>query len=276
MSVAVDRESTTRHSAGDLVARMRGSFDSGRTRPLEYRLEQLAGLARFVKECEREIEQAIHSDLGRPAIEVYASETAFITGELALARKKLASWMKPESVPTSLVGQPGKSKIYRDPLGVVLIIGPWNYPLQLVLVPLSGAIAAGNCAIVKPSEIAPATGELLSARLNRVLSIPSAPESSSGGVAETTELLYRAVRPHLLYRQRHGRTHRDGSRRQEPDACHARARRQEPVHRRPADRPRRRRPADRLGQVLQRRPDVRRARLRTRSSGRRGSACCRT
>ena len=168
MTTALEREITRGETAPELVARMRASFDSGRTRPLEYRLEQLAGIARFLKEREAEIEQAIHRDLGRPALEVYSSEIAFIASELALVRKKLASWMKPQRVPTSLVGQPGKSLIYREPLGVVLIIGPWNYPLQLVLVPLLGAIAAGNCAIVKPSEVAPATSELLAARLQRL------------------------------------------------------------------------------------------------------------
>ena len=95
-----------------------------------------------------------------PSIEIYASEIALVASELALTRKKLRSWTKPQRVPTSLVGQPGKSRIYHEPLGVVLIIGPWNYPLQLVLAPLVGAIAAGNCAIVKPSEVVPTISAL--------------------------------------------------------------------------------------------------------------------
>ena len=103
--------------------------------------------------------------MGRPSFEVYPSEIAFIAAEISLTRKKLRSWTKPERVATSLVGQPGKSRIHREPLGVVLIIGPWNYPLQLVLFPLVGAIAAGNCAIVKPSELVPATAELIASRL---------------------------------------------------------------------------------------------------------------
>jgi aldehyde dehydrogenase (NAD+) len=188
MSTVLEKGIITRATAPERVARLRSSFNSGRTRPLEYRLEQLAGLARFLKEREHEIEQAIHSDLGRPALEVYSSEVAFIASELALVRKKLASWMKPQRVPTSLVGQPGKSLIYREPLGVVLIIGPWNYPLQLVLVPLLGAIAAGNCAIVKPSELAPATSALLAARLNEYVD-PQCAQIIEGGVAEATELL---------------------------------------------------------------------------------------
>ena len=197
MSTALENEITTLGWAPELVSRLRASFDSGRTRPLEYRLEQLAGMARFLSECETEIELAIHRDLGRPALEVYSSEVAFVASELALVRKKLSSWMKPERVPTSLVGQPGKSRIYREPLGVVLIIGPWNYPLQLVLVPLLGAIAAGNCAIVKPSEVAPATAELLAARLNDYID-PQCAQVVMGGVAETTELLAQRF-DHIFY-----------------------------------------------------------------------------
>jgi aldehyde dehydrogenase (NAD+) len=197
MTTALEREITRGETALELVARMRASFNSGRTRPLEYRLEQLAGIARFLKEREAEIEQAIHRDLGRPALEVYSSEVAFIASELALVRKKLASWMKPQRVLTSLVGQPGKSLIYREPLGVVLIIGPWNYPLQLVLVPLLGAIAAGNCAIVKPSEVAPATSELLAARLNDYVD-PQCAQVVMGGVTETTELLAERF-DHIFY-----------------------------------------------------------------------------
>jgi aldehyde dehydrogenase (NAD+) len=197
MSTELEKEISTLEKVPELVSRMRASFESGRTRPLEYRLEQLAGMARFLSEREKEIEQAIHSDLGRPALEVYSSEVAFVASELALVRKKLASWMKPQRVPTSLVGQPGKSLIYREPLGVVLIIAPWNYPLQLALVPLLGAIAAGNCAIVKPSEVAPATGELLAARLNDYVD-PRCAQVIIGGVAETTELLAERF-DHIFY-----------------------------------------------------------------------------
>ena len=195
----------------------------------------------------------IHHDLGRPSIEIYASEIALVASEIALARKKLRSWTKPRRVPTSLVAQPGKSRIYHEPLGVVLIIGPWNYPLQLVLAPLVGAIAAGNCAIVKPSEVVPA----ISRRARRSgcpsISTPNASRSIAGRSRRDDRAPGRAVRPHFLHGQRHRRAHRHGGRGQAPDAGHARARRQEPVHRRSADRSRRRRQAHRLGQVLQRR-----------------------
>jgi aldehyde dehydrogenase (NAD+) len=182
-------ETTARpETAPALVARLRGRFESGRSRPLEYRRRQLEGITRFLKEREGEIERALNDDLGRPAFEVYPSEIAFVASEAALARRKLDSWTRPQRVRTSLVGQPGRSRIYREPLGVVLVIGPWNYPLQLVLVPLVGAIAAGNCAIVKPSELVPATSALLAARLPEYVD-EECIHVVEGGVPETTALL---------------------------------------------------------------------------------------
>jgi aldehyde dehydrogenase (NAD+) len=197
MSTVLEQETPKIVTADAAVARLRASFESGRTRSLEYRQEQLAGIARFLKERESDIESAIHQDLGRPSIEIYASETAFVASELALTRKKLRSWTKPHRVPTSLVAQPGQSRIYHDPLGLVLIIGPWNYPLQLVLAPLVGAIAAGNCAIVKPSEIVPTISSLLATSLPRYVDRECV-TVVEGGVDETTELLSQRF-DHIFY-----------------------------------------------------------------------------
>jgi aldehyde dehydrogenase (NAD+) len=197
MTTVLEQQTTRPKAARDTLARLRASFESGRTRPLEYRLEQLAGLGRFVKERETEIDRAIRQDLGRPSIEIYASEIAFIASEVTLTRRKLPGWLKPQRVATSLVGQPGRSRIYHDPLGVVLIIGPWNYPLQLLLVPLVGAIAAGNCAIVKPSEVVPATSALLAARLPEYLD-PESVQVMEGGADVTTELLAERF-DHIFY-----------------------------------------------------------------------------
>jgi aldehyde dehydrogenase (NAD+) len=126
MTTVLEQETSKRQTMETAVGRLRASFDSGRTRPLEYRQEQLAGLARMLKERESEFENAIHQDLGRPSLEIYASEIALIASELALTRKKLRSWTRPQRVPTALVAQPGKSRIYHDPLGVVLIILYWR------------------------------------------------------------------------------------------------------------------------------------------------------
>jgi aldehyde dehydrogenase (NAD+) len=196
-SSVVEPGTTTRETAAAAVARLRASFETGRTRPLEYRQEQLAGLERFLTERAAEIETAIQHDLGRPAIEIYASEIALVASELALTRRKLRSWTRPQRVWTSLVAQPGKSRIYHDPLGVVLIIGPWNYPLQLVLAPLVGAIAAGDCAIVKPSEVVPTVSALLAARLPEYIDRDCV-QVIEGGVLETTELLAQRF-DHIFY-----------------------------------------------------------------------------
>ena len=105
-----------------------------------------------------------------------------------MTRRKLGSWTKRQRVPTAIACQPGRSYIHCEPLGVVLIIGPWNYPLQLVLLPLVGAIAAGNCAVLKPSELAPATSGLIAGVLPQYLD-PACVQIVQGGPAETTALL---------------------------------------------------------------------------------------
>ena len=188
MSATVLEQQASRETAADVVTRLRASFESGRTRPLSYRHRQLEGLGRFLKEREGEIEKALHDDMGRPSFEAYPSEIALIVAELALARRKLTSWAKPERVSTAMACQPGRSFIYREPLGVVLIIGPWNYPLQLLLLPLVGAIAAGNVAVVKPSELAPATSRLIARRLPEYLDAGCV-SVVEGGAPETTALL---------------------------------------------------------------------------------------
>jgi aldehyde dehydrogenase (NAD+) len=167
---ALDRAPTAlQQSPSATVARLRAAFDSGRTRLVAFRLDQLAGLARFVKDRERDIEEALHHDLGKPALEAFTAEIAFTARELALVQKKLPAWIRPQRVATPLFALPGKSLIQHDPLGVVLIIAPWNYPLQLSIGPLIGAIAAGNCAVLKPSEVAPATSTLLATFLPQYL-----------------------------------------------------------------------------------------------------------
>lgn len=179
------------------VARLRETFDSGRTRPLQFRQQQLAALARFIKEREREIQQALRDDLGKPALESSVIEISFVANELAFIRKRLRSWMKPERVPTTLIAQPGRSRIYREPLGVALIIGPWNYPVQLTLAPLMGAIAAGNCAVLKPSELAPATSALLARFIPQYLDRDCV-QVVEGGAAEASALLAERF-DHIFY-----------------------------------------------------------------------------
>jgi aldehyde dehydrogenase (NAD+) len=187
-SVLEEQTAPDMRTCSGQLERLRDSFESGRTRPLPYRQKQLEGMARFLKERELDIERALHQDMGRPAFEAYPSEIALIVSELTLARKKLRSWARPERVPTAIACQPGRSYIYREPRGVVLIIGPWNYPVQLLLLPCVGALAAGNCVVLKPSEVASATSSLIAGALPQYVD-PACVQIVQGGPAETTALL---------------------------------------------------------------------------------------
>jgi aldehyde dehydrogenase (NAD+) len=130
------------------------------------RRQQLLLLRESLLQHEPAIAEALYTDLKKSREEVYGTETGLVLAELNNTLKNLRKWMRPHRAGTNLVNQPSSSRIYRDPLGVVLIIAPWNYPLQLALIPLIGAIAGGNCAVVKPSEYAPATSALLEKMLS--------------------------------------------------------------------------------------------------------------
>jgi aldehyde dehydrogenase (NAD+) len=144
-----------------LVADLRQVFATGRTRELSWRLEQLRGIERLCDEREDEIVAALAEDLGRPAVDAWLGDIASTKAEATYARKHLRGWMRRRRVLLPLNQFPGRGWVQYDPLGVVLVIGPWNYPLYLSLAPLVAAVAAGNCAVIKPSEWAPATSALL-------------------------------------------------------------------------------------------------------------------
>ncbi len=150
------------------LANMRIHFESGITRPYAFRKQQLLSLKKTILQHEKGIYDALYSDLKKNPEESYATEIGMVLGELNAALKNLRDWMQPQRVGTDLVNFPSSSTIYRDPLGVVLIISPWNYPLQLLLNPLVSAIAGGNCAIVKPSEFAPATAAIIERICNEI------------------------------------------------------------------------------------------------------------
>lgn len=197
METIVQTQAATNESSSQIVLRLRENFHTGLTRSAAYRQEQLTGLLRFLTECETDIMAALRADLGKSAAESFATEIGFTAAEVKLTLKNLAAWMRPKKVPTGLLVQPGKSYIYPEPLGVVLIIGPWNYPIQLCLSPLIGALAAGNCVVLKPSELAPACSKLLCRELpqyidSKCLSV------MEGGVAETTALLEQQF-DHIFY-----------------------------------------------------------------------------
>jgi len=139
------------------VERLRATFGSGRTRPLAWRRQQLQGLRRMLAEREPEFAEALRQDLGKPSLETLVTETGLVRGEIDLALRKLRHWTRGERLPVPLSLQPASARVVPQPLGVVLVIAPWNYPLLLLAMPLASALAAGNCAVLKPSELAPAT-----------------------------------------------------------------------------------------------------------------------
>lgn len=149
---------------------MRTFFESGVTRSYDFRKTQLLQLKQAMLQHEEEIYAALYSDLKKSPEEAYATELGLLLAEINSALKNLKDWMQPKHAGTDLVNLPSSSKIYRDPLGVALIISPWNYPLQLLLIPLVGAIAGGNCAVLKPSELAPATASVIEKIITQIFS----------------------------------------------------------------------------------------------------------
>jgi len=174
----------------ELLDQLRAVFADGRTRGISWRLDQLRGIERLCDEREPEIAAALADDLGRPAVDAWLGDIASTKAEAAYARKHLKKWMRPTRQPLPLSQRPGRGWVQYDPLGVVLIIGPWNYPLYLSLAPLVAAVAAGNCAVIKPSELAPATSALL-ARLLPVYLDSDAVRVVEGDAATTQTLLAR-------------------------------------------------------------------------------------
>jgi aldehyde dehydrogenase (NAD+) len=179
------------------LRRLRASFEAGRTRPLEWRRAQLAAIERMLEDREADFAEALRLDLNKSRYESFLSETSFVIEEAKFAHRHLARWMRGSRVRTPMMAQPGRSRIVPEPKGVVLIIAPWNYPLSMVLAPLVGALAAGNAAIVKPSEISRHTSAALARILPQYID-PEAVAVIEGGVAETTELLEQRF-DHILY-----------------------------------------------------------------------------
>lgn len=171
-----------------MVTGLRAVFATGRTRDIGWRIEQLRGIERMCDECESEIVGALAADLGRPAFDAWLADIASTKAEAVYARKHLKKWLRRRPVSLPLSQLPGKAWVQYDPLGVVLVIGPWNYPFYLSVGPLVAAVAAGNCAVVKPSELAPATSAVLARLLPKYLD-PEAIQVVEGDGATTQTLL---------------------------------------------------------------------------------------
>ncbi|SCK48017.1 NAD-dependent aldehyde dehydrogenases [Streptomyces sp. SceaMP-e96] len=151
------------------VGRLRETFATGRTRSLVWRRRQLNALHALLTEQTPALTEALRRDLGKSPVETLTSEVRLVTNEIDHTLRHLHRWLRPQRVPVPAALLPARARTVREPLGVVLIISPWNYPVQLSLAPLVGALAAGNCAVLKPSELAPATSAELARLLPRYL-----------------------------------------------------------------------------------------------------------
>lgn len=182
-----------------MLAKMRDYFASGATRSEAFRKEQLIALKHAIKKNEAAINEALYADLHKSPEEVWVAETGIVLEEINNALKNLHRWMRPKKVRTNLLNLPSSSRIEAEPFGVTLIIAPWNYPVQLLLNPLVGAIAAGNCAVLKPSEIAPATSSLLKKLIDETFS-PSYITCLEGDGAEVVPALLKDGKfDHVFY-----------------------------------------------------------------------------
>ncbi|MGE6574488.1 aldehyde dehydrogenase [Paenibacillus xylanexedens] len=146
--------------AKQLVTEQRTFFYTGQTKNIEYRINALQQLRKGIEKFQQRIQDALRADLNKSEAEAYGSEIRIVLGELDFALEHLREWAAPKQVPTNSAIPDGVSTIYPEPYGVALIIAPWNYPFQLAFGPLIGAIAAGNCAVIKPSELTPAVSRL--------------------------------------------------------------------------------------------------------------------
>ncbi len=153
-----------------LIEEQRKHFATGKTKSLDYRLEQLNRLKQAILEQESSIVKALHQDLRKPELDSYLTEIRVSIQEINYALKHLKKWAKPRRVKTNPEAFPSVAQIYPDPLGVVLIISPWNYPFALAISPLIGAIAAGNCAVIKPSESTPTVSQLIATLIQQTFS----------------------------------------------------------------------------------------------------------
>lgn len=145
-----------------LIAAQRAYFETGATHDIAVRRRALQALQASVRRHEEVLCSALRADLGKSAVESYMTEIGIVAGEIRFALRNLKRWMRPRRVPTPLFAWPARSRVRYEPLGVVLVVAPWNYPLQLTLLPLVGALAAGNCVVLKSSPGAPATAAVLS------------------------------------------------------------------------------------------------------------------
>lgn len=171
-----------------IMERQRAYFRSGATRSYEFRAAQLKKMPAWIHAHEQEIYDALYRDLNKAPFECYATEIGIVLDEIHYILKHLKKWMKPQYVQTPITQFPSRCFRVSEPYGAVLVMAPWNYPFQLSLAPLAGALAAGNCVVLKPSAYAPATSALL-AKMMRDLYPDQLVCVVEGGRAENVGLL---------------------------------------------------------------------------------------
>ncbi len=174
---------------GSIAAQQRKFFLKGETRDIQYRTKQLTILKEIVSSNEKEILRALALDLKKPEFEAYTAEVMPILKEIDFCLKHLKAWTRPKRVKTPMALLPGSSRIHYQPYGVILNIAPWNYPVQLCLAPLIPALAAGNCAVIKPSEYAPNSSALMARMINDAFPSDYC-TVVEGAEKETSELLH--------------------------------------------------------------------------------------
>ncbi|KAG8338277.1 aldehyde dehydrogenase 3, member A2 [Homalodisca vitripennis] len=172
----------------EVIDRARNAFNSGKTKPYAFRKKQLEQMMKMYEDNGPEIVAALSADLHKSKMESYIMEIDLLKNDLRNTLINLKDWMSPESPSKSFANLFDGLKILKEPYGVVLVLGAWNYPVQLTLLPVAGAIAAGNCVVIKPSEVAPASAKLMADLIPKYLD-SECYHVVLGGVAEATELL---------------------------------------------------------------------------------------
>ncbi len=196
-SLPPTHDSSSAISFTELVDAVRSAYQSGRTRPMAWRKAQLQGLLAFLTDHEQDLLDALHADLGRPVAEAFGADIGISRLHIKHTLRHFERWARPQRISAGMLSMPAKARVMSEPLGVALIIAPWNYPIQLLVEPMAAAIAAGNAVIAKPSELAPACSSVVSRCLPKYLDT-EAIAIVEGGVEETTSLLEEPF-DHILF-----------------------------------------------------------------------------
>jgi len=152
----------------DILQKQRAFFAEGNTKEVSFRLKSLKKMEKWISRHDEDIMAALKNDLNKPPFEAYATEVGTVLDELRFTRKRLHRWNRPKRVTSNLKNFPSYGRIYPEPYGVTLIMSPWNYPFMLTITPVMAAVAAGNCAVVKPSAYSPATSSLIAGMISEL------------------------------------------------------------------------------------------------------------